>query len=159
MRKGKKHRFSEEEKQLIKEMKSQLSMMDVPREEWSSIIQRELKHQQKLKKKTQKSSEPKSGISAVVDNIKKKIKNAIFKLFKKRLIPKELRGKEGQLEDFLEMFDGNMEDLSRDDLNMMNAMMGGFQMKDVDDMSSHGTFVAERPDKKRMIVSFDDEEE
>jgi len=150
-KKRKKYIFSDEEKQIIKQMKDELSMMGVPREEWSTHIQEALNFRKKMKNFPKEPKE-KTGLSKFFDTVKEKVIN----LFQK-LLPKRFRMFDGDLGDMMEDLYGEM---SPEDMEMMDEFLMGGQGQiapDINQIGKHGTFINERSDKKRMIVEFDDD--
>lgn len=151
MVKGKRSSLSEEEKQILTNMKHQLSMMGVPREEWSSIIQEEITLHRQTRSK---SSKQKSRITKFFEKIWQKIVKSFFKL-----TSKEYRENADEFDQMFEM----MENTQREgNFSQKNNMMGMFnQLPDKERLESlgdeHGTFVTDRPDKKKIIVEFDDD--
>src|SRR6056297_1803813 len=77
--------LSNEEKQIVKEMKSQLKMMGVPRDNWAKMIQDEISRQRKAsggkKKKRGKIS---SFFHRIFTRIKKMFSNVFTRLMLKR---------------------------------------------------------------------------
>ncbi len=145
-KKQKKHAFSEEEKQLIKELKTELSMMNVPREEWSSHVQQALKYQKRMNKE-KSSSKRKTGFSRVfqvfregIDNVSKKFLAKRFNLDKNAL-------------------NGMFESPSEEEMKLMDSLSSGYKVKKAEELGGHGTFIMDRPNKKKMIVSFDDDDD
>lgn len=172
-KRNKKHRFSKKEKEFIQDMKQNLAMMGIPRDQWAKIIQQELQN----KRKTEKGKGPlseKSKIGKFFSNIRKKIERFFFNLFKKRMMPKELLDAE---EAFEEMFGENPFDamsgqnpfdalssgesfgpMSEEEKELMNLLNPMGKMQKVDKMGGQGTFVADRKDKKKQIVELDFED-
>ena len=157
MGKEKKYKFSKEEKEIIQELKNQLSYMGIPREEWSSIIQKELVRYKKAKSKSEKLKDQK-GIPSFINKLKEKGQKFLFKLFSKRHLDDDLLRNQESLDKLYDMFDDSMGNLSAEEMKLMNSLFPNIPEKKVDDLGNHGTFIANRPDKKKMIVHFEDED-
>ena len=161
MSKKKKSSFSKEEKALIHDMKYQLSSMGVPREEWSKIIQQELTTQRKMKH-SRNPLERTSKSTGFFGKIKNKIKG-VFERFISKRMSKKLGLPDGMMEN-MEDFEKFMEsmggDLPQGPGSPFNAMMGGgLQFDEVDKMGKQGVFVADRQDKKKMVLDLEDDVE
>ncbi|MHA1489537.1 MAG: hypothetical protein ACTSRI_07770 [Promethearchaeota archaeon] len=149
--KKKKYVFNEEEKLLIRELKNHLSITGVPREEWSSFIQQEL-NLQKRTKRPLTSFKNKSNSFGFFRRFSKKIENIFQKILSKRF---NFNNKA-----FEEMFKGENSDIFSDNMNLIDSFI--FDLSDnkkIEDLGKHGTFIKERPDKKRKIVHFDDDDD
>ena len=144
----KKHTFTTEEKELIHQMKAELQMMGVPKDQWSIMIQDALKAQQKLKKFTKK-REKEAGLGGAIQRVRGKIEEKVQKVISKKY------GMGGSMD---ELFGDIGEETFKEGMEFMNNLLFGAP-PDIKNISDHGTFLGERPDKKRMIVHFDDEEE
>lgn len=156
MGKSKKSKSSltEKDKQFIREMKEYLKMMGIPREEWSKIIQTELKNQKRFK-----SFKGLLGQDKEEKGIFGKVKNKIGKVVNK-VAAKRMGMDADALEQMADMFGNPFDSMEGGgNLDMMNPFFPKVDFEDVDELGSDGaTFVMDRPDKKRMIVEFDDED-
>ncbi|MGV9172039.1 MAG: hypothetical protein ACOC35_05685 [Promethearchaeia archaeon] len=170
-KKNKKYRFSKKEKQFIQDMKQNLEMMGIPRDQWARLIQQELQNKRKSEKGTGPLNE-KSKIGKFFSKIRHKIEKFFFNLFKKRMMPEELLEAE---EAFEEMFGENPFDtmsggqnpfealsgdqqfgsMSKQERELMDLMNPMGRMQQVDKLGNQGTFVADRKDKKKKIVDLD----
>ncbi len=152
-KKQKKYTFTEEEKQLIRQLKEQFSMRGVPRAQWSLFIQQELMFQKKSKKVGQKTSS--SGISKM---FKGKIESLIQKIVKNKA-SKLFNHAGNSLEDILDLIEDPLKNTFSEDKGLANSLLSGYNVKIENNLGKHGTFISERKDKKRMIVNFDDDDE
>ena len=152
--KRKKKAFSEEERELIQILKQQLSATDVPRNQWSYLIQQELD----LRRQSRKTPGiPKGKLGKVLKKPLDKVQGAFQKFATKRMA----KG----FGDFSGMFGESSGELREEEVELMDAMFPGMGLGgtrvDNESLGKHGTFVSERPDKKRKIVDlgdFDNEE-
>ncbi|MEJ2248334.1 MAG: hypothetical protein P8Y70_02330 [Candidatus Lokiarchaeota archaeon] len=151
MVKGKRNSFSKEEKQIIQNMKNQLSMMKVPREEWSSIIQEELTQHRKMKSKSSKGR-----ITKIFEKIWQKILKIFFKL-----TSKEYRENADEFDQIFNMLEKVQEEGGFAESNEMMRLLNPEPNTDRENLdklgNKHGTFVKDRPDKKKKIIEFDDD--
>ena len=157
-KKKKKHRFTEEEKRFITQLKHQLFEMDVPRTEWSSIIQQELHAFSQFTTNSHQDNK-KSTLRKIIDTIKIKLEHWFFNIFKNRIIPKELRDAPNSLEGMYDIFEESMQNVSPSEQKIMNLMTSGLNINKKEIQGDHGTFIMDRPDRKKVIVSFDDDED
>jgi len=153
-KKRNKYKFSDEEKQLIQDLKRQLSAAGVPRNQWSYLIQRELEFRRQSRKTP---GIPKGKLGKVLKKPLEKVQGAFQKFATKRMAK--------EFGDFSGMFGESSGELSEEESKLMDAMFSGIGLGvpkvDEELIGKHGTFVSERPDKKRKIVNlgdFDDEE-
>lgn len=149
--KHKKRAFSEEQKQKIKQLKNRLLAKGVPREEWSSIIQQELMLQGLMKKNSTAYKEKVEPLSPF-----KQIRQD-FSGFLKRIVLKRFHIKNDVL--MKKMFEDTIEEFSDEEMELADSQLPNFKAKNIEKLKLHGTFIADRPDKKRMIVDLDDEDE
>lgn len=147
--KHKRHKFTEEEKKIIRELKKELSNTGIPREEWSHQIQQELLLRQKSAKKA-KSEAEKSIFQKAIDKIKSKIESVFQKFLAKRMRMDQ--------DAFKELFGDSFPEMGDSEMDLMNTMFSQVEVPKREQLSKYGTFVAERSDKKRMIIKFDDED-
>ncbi|MFO8017533.1 MAG: hypothetical protein R6U96_02760 [Promethearchaeia archaeon] len=175
-KKNKKYQFSKEEKEFIQDMKQNLEMMGIPRDQWAKHIQQELQN----KRKSEKGKSPLSGKSKIgkfFSKIRQKIEKFFFNLFKKRMMPKELLEAEETFEDMFgenpfeamsgenpfEALSGDNQfgSMSKQEKELMDLLNPMGRMQQVDKLGNQGTFVADRKDKKKQIVDleFEDTEE
>lgn len=146
--KRKRHNFTVDERKIIQELKQELSNTGIPREEWSHQIQQELLLRQKSAKKA-KSEAEKSVFQKVVDKIKSKIESIFQKFMAKRMKMDQ--------DAFKELFGDSFPEMGDSEMDLMNAMLSQVEVPKKEQLNKHGTFVAERSDKKRMIIEFDDD--
>ena len=150
MGKGKQQKryFSDEERTLIRDLKKQLSLMGVPREQWAFTIQQELEFRRKSKKIP---GIPKGKLGKALRKPLEKVKGAFAKFATKGLAK--------EFGNFSDIFGESSGDFGEDEAKLMDAMVSGMGMGaprvDEEAIGKHGTFVSERPDKKRKIVDLD----
>jgi sulfur relay (sulfurtransferase) DsrC/TusE family protein len=147
--------LSEEEKELIQDMRKELEMMGVPRDQWAEYIQREINFRRSQERKKEK-SEKKTGLVGFLrrfwDKIKEKIMNFFFKLTAKRFTDDEQA-----LEQLQQMLDGSYEpsEQERQFMDMMNPQV---EFDDVDTLGQGGASISNKDENKKMIVDFGDDE-
>ncbi|MHA1725897.1 MAG: hypothetical protein ACTSYC_11375 [Promethearchaeota archaeon] len=149
MTKTKRDKFSEEERQIIRELRKKLPEMGIPREEWSHYIQQELILRKKEARK-KKSEKAPSTFKRMMNKIRKRAESRFQSFLAKRMNVNETA--------FKELFGDEFSEFSEGEMDLMNAMFSQVNIPKEEELSKHGTFVAERSDKKRMIVSFEDED-
>ncbi len=143
--------LSEEEKGLILEMKQELQMMGVPRDQWAEYIQRELTF-----RRTQKRSSHKSGKSTGIIGFFKTIWDKILGFFFK-LTAKRFTKDDQTLEQLQQMFEGNYQP-SEEEKQFMDMMNPQLEFDNVDDLGKGGATISHKEKQKKMIVEFDDED-
>lgn len=146
--------LSKEEKDIIHEMKQELEMMGVPRDEWAEYIQRELTFRRSQKQQKQK-SEKKTGFLGFLRRFWNKIKEKIMGFFVK-LTAKRFTDDEQALEQLQQMFDGTYEP-SEEERQFMEMMNPQVEFDDVDTLGKGGATISKSDENKKMIVDFDDE--
>lgn len=139
--------LTDEDRKIIREMKEELSMMGVPREDWSYYIQQEL-----VKRKKEKSKGKKSWFSKIFDKIKSKISGFFQKLMMKRFNIDENY--------FNELMEGSMGGRggfpSAQDEFMDSVYEDGLDDDEIEELGKKSTTL--KPNQKRMIISFDEED-
>lgn len=147
--------LSEEEKELIQDMRKELEMMGVPRDQWAEYIQREINFRRSEERKKKKSKK-KTGLIGYLrrfwDKIKEKIMSFFFKLTAKRFTDDEQA-----LEQLQQMLDGSYEpsEQERQFMDMMNPQV---KFDDVDTLGQGGASISKKDENKKMIVDFGDDE-
>ncbi|MDX1798575.1 MAG: hypothetical protein R3255_08000 [Candidatus Lokiarchaeia archaeon] len=135
-----KHSFSKEEKELIQKMKDELRMMGVPRDQWSLYIQKELRKRQKSKdfRNSKFMSKIKNGFDKTVEKVSSKTL--------------------GKYKDQMTEFDDFFEEGSQDEMDFMKMMFSDIKFENIDDLGKHGTTLKEVPQKKKIVVDLDFDE-
>ena len=135
-----KHSFSKEEKELIQKMKDELRMMGVPRDQWSLYIQKELRKRQKSKdfRNSKFMSKIKNGFDKTVEKVSSKTL--------------------GKYKDQMTEFDDFFEEGSQDEMDFMKMMFSDIKFDNIDDLGKHGTTLKEVPQKKKIVVDLDFDE-
>jgi hypothetical protein len=136
-----KHSFSKEEKELIQKMKDELRMMGVPRDQWSLYIQKELRKRQKSKDFRN---------SKFMSKIKDRFGKTVEKVSSKTL---------GKYKDQLTEFEDFFEEGSRDEMDFMKMMFSDIKFDNIDDLGKHGTTLKKVPQKKKIVVDLDFDED
>ncbi len=159
--------LSNEEKQIVKEMKSQLKMMGVPRDNWAKMIQDEISRQRKAsggkKKKRGKIS---SFFHRIFTRIKKMFSTVFTRLMLKR---QGIDMDNKQLNEMADIMMGNkgIEDMDSDTMaemmsSMMGPQMGGISQpnsKSIQDIQRKGTVLSDKQKKKKKIIDIEFEED
>ncbi|TXT55487.1 MAG: hypothetical protein BAJALOKI2v1_670003 [Promethearchaeota archaeon] len=141
-----KSNLTDEDRKIIRELKEELSMMGVPRDEWSYYIQQEL-----VRRKKEKSKGKKSWFSKVFDKIKSKISGFFQKLMMKRF-----NIDENYLNELMEGSMGGGGFPSAQDEFMDSVYKDGLDNEEIEELGKQSTTL--KPDQKRMVISFDDED-
>ncbi|MHA1803431.1 MAG: hypothetical protein ACTSU4_02725 [Promethearchaeota archaeon] len=149
MKKAKKYTFSDEERQIIRELKKKLPEMGIPREEWSYYIQQELILRKKEARKKNSDKKP-STFKKMINKIRKSAESRFQSFLAKRMNMDDATLKN--------MFGEGLPEFSEGEMDLMSAMFSQVDIPKEEQLSKHGTFVVERSDKKRMIVDFEDED-
>ena len=141
--------LSEEERSLLHQLKNDLKMQDVPRDQWASIMQSEIS---KLRKSARKIKKSKKRDNPVIFAFKRLWKHV------QRVIMKKMLKRQGSYND---------DDIER----MMKAMSGDIPSEmampnvipdtKIEDAGKHGTFLTTSQDhtRKKVEVFFDDDDE
>ncbi len=149
VRKRNKYKLTDEERETIHEVKKQLSNAGIPRSEWSYHIQQEL-----MLRKKQARKDRSKGESSFFQNLIENFRGRIEKIFQK-FMAKRMNMDQQALD---ELFGDSMAGGPEMEMDMMKAIFSNVEIPKEDQLEKHGTFVAEREDKKRMIIDFDDED-
>ena len=136
-KKKSKHTFSEEEKELIRNMKNDLQMMGVPRDQWSLFIREELRMRQKSK-----GYHGLKFMNKIKDRFDKVVQKAASKRFG------DFGGNVEGIEDFFKQS-------SQDEIDFMNKMFPDVKFDNIEDLGKHGTTLKKIPRKKKMVVDLD----
>lgn len=151
-----KHGLTEEDKQIIRRMKSELSSIGIPREQWSAYIQQELQLR-KGSHASRRFSKNNGELHGILGTFRGKINNLFQRFLKKRLL--KMGQNEESFEDMLDLFNSSRDGSPYDESNIMNSLFPSTNLKPPNNLDKHGTFITERSDKKSMIINFDDDED
>lgn len=149
-KKTRKSSLTDEEKQMIQNMKQELKTMGVPREEWAEYIQQELTYRRNMERRPGKKKE--TGITGWLRKLWQKVVGWFFKQTAKRYT---------QNEELLEEFYKMMEDPhqpTEEEKEFMDMLNPSLEFEDVDKLGQGGASINENSDKKRVVLDMDDED-
>jgi len=142
--------LSDKDKQFIREMKTYLQMIGIPRDQWSKIIQEELQ-QQRRSKVMQGILNPQKEGSGIFGEIKAKIGKNINKFSARRMGVDDIA-----FDKLAEVFNNPFETTSKNEINFFNPFFSNLLSDNIEELGKGGSkFAMEHSEKKRMIVDLD----